>query len=452
MKKMIFLKFITITLVSTYDIQLQSGFSGFEAQQESNTYNDQRLSYYSPTTTATTPTNCPITNTCSNSTNTTTYYIPTFVIQLGDENGTTLNGTGHVFNTPTPTSSSYPNGFNLQNSVFSVHIFPKSNSITATGVTSGKSGQDGTYIVAYTLKDPAGSIIYKEFDQGLSLKNLPHQITLVLNPTAPATTPATAPNTTGTTTPQAATWSTTNSTMIAQSIFIPNMKTLTTSTRQQIINGISPIAQKFLFTQQSDGTISAIAISGTFDADSSSPTPSYSLVTNPFSGATQTSGKPIGQFAVSFGRGNSTPLIIFTNPTEIAINETDLTQGLILNVCIFPSDSGNNYPVIATLRTMDGLKLQKTAVINYINPLQPGAPQPSNYLSTLPTTISIQYASSGTNATSATPILLTTSFLNEAAINQNSTAANQAFTINGALNLRFVIFRPKGGNFMVTMV
>jgi len=440
--KFIFLKLSTIIILSAYSTHLESGFAGYSALEASNKYEEQQRAALLGQTAAAAaaPGNCPSCSSCCNGGSAIlTTYVPTFIVQLNDVNGNVLNGAGHLFNTPTT-------GFNLQTTVFSVHIFPKSNAITSSGVTYATN--DGTYIIAYTLKDPAGSIIYKEFDQGLTLAGLPHQITLVPTPT---TTPATTTSTSGT--PQAAIWTTVlspkNTPMIANSIFIPNLRSIKTQAlRQQIINGISPISQKFLFTQNGSNNISATTISGTFDADNSAQTASYSY-TGTSSAVTTTTGTSIGQFAISFDDGQ-TQLITFTNPSQIAFNQGDIAKGLILNVCIFPSAQAQNYPVIATLRSTDGLKLQKSSAI--YNTQQTSAPQPTNYLQSLPSTISIQYSPYSSSGQTSFTTQLTTSFFNSASISQNNTAMNQALTIDGVLNLRFVIFRPQAGNIMINMV
>lgn len=422
-------------ILCTQNTEIHGGFAGRMAQQEANSYQDARNAYYRPGETSSSSSNTCPTTPCSNSSNTITNYVPTFVVQLIGVDGKILNNNGHTFNTPTT-------GFNLETSIFSVHIFPMSNSINPSRPTPSYAGTDGTYIVAYTLKDPAGSIIHKEFDQNLTLANLPHQIILVPNPNAPA--PSTNNDSSN---PQASIWTTStsplNTTMIANSIFIPNLNSIKQqSTRQQIMNGISPIAQKFLFTQ-SGSSISAYPISGTFDADNTATTLAYTGTTP--GSANPTTGNSIGQFAIAF---DGTQYLTFTNPAPIAFNQADLANGLILNVCIFAS-SNSNYPIVATLRTLDGLKLQKTSCINYTNgPGLPPITPPTNYLQSLPSTISIQYAPAGTTTFTTQ---LTTSFLNYSTIQNDSDIANQALIINGTINLRFIITRTNG-NFSINMV
>jgi|GEM_PF-1306638 len=430
MKKIMISACIALMTFSPMYIQ---GFYAFKSQAEAASYQQTRNEGLQSTATPTTPTNCPVCPTCSTS-NSSDYFIPPFNILLGNQTGTTINT--HQLNVP--------NTFALSNAILTVHIFPMSNSINNKTITYAAGTSEGTYIVVYTLKDPAGSMVYKEYDQNLKLANMPHQITLTSIP------PATPATTTTTTTPSAGTFSTLSpqptgmTNAVAQSVFIPPLSTTTYSlaNRQQILNGISPLSQKFLLTIDSSGNITAIPISGTFDADDTTTT-TLALANNPLSSTTGGTGNTIGAITIQFNDTNTTQLT-FDNKSQIKFTDSDLTQGLLLNIVIFPSGSGQSFPVVATLRTSDGLKLRKKAALPAPASGNATTDQP---LSSMPTNIAIQYTPTA-NGAAAIP-LLTTSFLNS-----SMTDNYNAFTIISPLNLRFMIVRngSSGTNFNVIMM
>lgn len=349
---------------------------------------------------------------CSNgcadgSSNTTTQAIPSFNINLLASDGKTLLHS-HAFNTPSD--------FTLSTAILMIHIFPPSNSINNTpniqkAITYSTQTGEGNYLVAYTLKDPAGSMVHKEFSNAFPLSSLPHGISITSSTTQ--TTPAT-------------TYVSTN--------FLPVLSNsqlnLSQAEKQTILNGISPIIQKFGINNDSQGlTISPI--SGIYNADNTNTTPSYAGITA-FSPTAGTTGTNLNALSFTLTNGTSSLTISFEESTQVVFNQQDLANGLILNVVIFPSSTTNSYPIITTLRTIDGLKMRKKHAIT------------QNVLTSIPTTISIAH---GTTPTT----LLTTSFL-------NSSITNKLFTIDSPLNLRFIITRPipttanTNPNFMVIMI
>lgn len=417
-----------LTFLLCLPLQLQT-FYAFKQQAESASYQQARnegLQSNAGTASATPDcSNCPCTSGATS--NTSDYFIPPFNILLGSQTGTTINT--HQLNVP--------NTFTLSNAELTVHIFPMSNSINNKTITYA-TGSEGTYIIAYTLKDPAGSMVYKEYDQNLTLKNIPHQVTLTSNPTTTTTTTTTTP-TAGTFT-TLSTQPTGMTTAVAQSMFIPTLSTTTytLANRQQILNGISPLSQKFLLSIDSSGNITAIPISGTFDADNTTAT-TLALANNPLSSTNSTSGNAIGSIGIQF---NDTTLFSFDNSSQVQFTADDLAQGLLLNVIIFPSSGGTSFPVIATLRTSDGLKFRKKAALPAPTTGNATTDQP---LSSMPTNITITYTSTSGKA-SANP-LLTTSFLNSGMSDNYN-----AFTIISPLNLRFMIVRNAKNNFNVIMM
>lgn len=401
-------------------------FHAFSAQQQAQIYQAQRNIGLTPqtTTTTTTPTNCPPTTCANGGAN---YYLMPFQILLSNQAGATINT--HSLNVPTT--------FALSSIILVVHIFPQSNMINNSSITYA-TDSEGTYIVSYVIKDPSGSVIYKEFDQNLTLKNIPHQITLAVSQQQmEAQQQQQQQNAqqqqqpTGQGTPQPGTFTTstigTIQNALAQSSFIPPLSAtaLTQANRQQILNGISPLSQQFLLSIDTSGNITATPISGTFDADNTSAT-TLALANNPLSATTDATGAAIGSFTIQF---NDTTLLTFENKTKVQFTQNDLAQGILLNVVIYPSESQGNYPVVATLRSSDGLKFRKKAALP---PPATGTATPATPLTAMPTNITIQYAAASGSGTPQS--LLTTSFLNS-----QMTSNNNAFTIISPINLRFMI-------------
>jgi hypothetical protein len=336
----------------------------------------------------------------SDNDNQTSATIPSFNINLLSSSNTILHT--HAFNPPS---------FTLSTAVLEVHIFPPSNSVDPkkNTVTYNPGQGENTYIVAYTIKDPAGSMVHKEFSKQISLPSLPHGISIT-NSTTGQSTPAI--------------------TYVSNNFLPPISSTLGSATKMIILNGITPIIQKFVI-QNSSNSLTITSISGIYDADSTtSTTPSYSGIAN-FS-TSLTTGTTLRDLTIAFTNSSNTNAtnssITFAEKSKVQFNEQDLANGLALNIVIFPASNSTSYPVVATLRTLDGLKMRKKHAIT------------NNPLTFIPTQISIIHGNQ--NAT----ILLTTSFL-------NSSIANNIFTMISPLNLRFLISRPTGSNnFMVLMV
>src|SRR5690606_23811690 len=87
---------------------------------------------------------------------------------LASDGTTSLHS--HQFNVPANTA--------LTTTMFMVHIFPPSNSINQSTITYATGQEEGSYIIAYTLKDPAGTMVHKEFSKPVQLNSLPHAISI----------------------------------------------------------------------------------------------------------------------------------------------------------------------------------------------------------------------------------------------------------------------------------
>lgn len=265
--------------------------------------------------------------------------------------------------------------FAITSALLVVHIFPPSNSITTDGVSLVQS--DSSYAIMYTLKSLDGTILQKslQYVTSKSASNSEIDITAVKGvasiPTSisiAAITPAAAATATTAATP-ATTSVISGST---NSIFLPNMSQHSPATQQRIFNGVTPMSQKFLITVDASGNITATQISGMFDNDNSADTPTLasSLLKSSGSGSgsgiaiTPTQGKSIQQIVVTISDGTTPQTLTFAQ-TNLPFDQKDLQNGLALNIHIFPpslglsAGSGSNYILIATLRTLDGLKLRK---------------------------------------------------------------------------------------------
>lgn len=361
-------------------------------------------------TTTSIPTGCPKCQSC----NATTNPIPSLQINLFDSNSSSVN-------TFTFTTNS---DFTAANSMLIVQIFPPSNSITSTSVTN--TTDDNSYAIMYTLKALDGSAIQKQLQYITPATKTTPEIDIMpiqkKTPTIPISisigisTPSTTKNGTATVTQLL------GDTPVS---FLPSLSGKTLSTQQRISNGISPLSLKFYLNW--DGTtLSATPISGMFDS-SDDTTLTTSLTTGSSSSIKPSTGSALSQISITI---NSKTVATFSAIT-IPFTQSDLAQGMALNIHIFPQSTANltnppPYTVITTLRSLDGLKLRKVVSqgISFNN-------QPS--------TFTISY---GTNNT-----ILSSTFAN------SSLSSGNAFNIISPINLRCLLHQnTASGTFMVSMV
>lgn len=289
---------------------------------------------------------------------TTTNPLPSFMINMYDAKSNLIN---------TYTFSTNQTNFLVNNALLIIHIFPPSNTISGTAVNLSSS--DSSYAVMYTLKSLDGTIIQKELQfitaasgstpasaAVMIKKGVPQIPTAIsISMITPATS-STAETSTIISSPASSPFA----------LFLPNMSPHSVMTKQRIFNGVSPMSQKFLISVDSSDNISATQISGIFDVDNSSESPTLATSLLSSSGSaiaiTPTSGANISPIGITISDGTSPQTITFSG-TNIPFNQQDLLNGLACNIHIFPpSTGGSNYMIIATLRTLDGLKLRKQII------------------------------------------------------------------------------------------
>lgn len=403
----VIIKLWILTLILKTNIT-SGGFAGRSAEQASNAYRTQvttglTASYgaaNSSGSNTTCPVCCPAGSTCS----TAAGYIPSFNVYILNKNQQALN---NLPKNLLPISSNITSFTN--NAILTVNIFAPSNIASSTPQFFDKN-----YIVFYTLKSPDGSYIYTDFET-FNSTSIPHYIAINQNGTPTA---GTTPPPAVFTAPSAGE----NYSFIGN--ILPTTGFPTGQAAWQILNGISPLSQSFLFSldSSSPANITVSKISGTYDAGSFSSGSSRTSFTP------STGGNGLGTLGIMLDGQN---INIQFKGTTLPFTATDLQNGLILNVVITSEQSGN-FNVVATLRTTDGTKMRKEALLS--NSQTP--------LSTLPTSITIQQNS--------TPIL-TTDFLNTQ-ISNNTNAPNAANMVL-PLNLRFSISQPSGSkNIQVLMI
>jgi len=290
---------------------------------------------------------------CAQSDETTATAMPAITVVLQDINGNPLNSTSYTF---ANTSFSY------NNALLTVHIFPPSNGVGSTS--------DSTYYVVYTLKSLDGITLQKQILPTLAFNTFPGSVVVSSSESTPVT-----------------------------STFLPK------NAPQQLFNAICPQSQKFIITQNS-GTVTAVtSLSGVFETSNDTIT---------IASASATIGGGTQPITVQI---NSQPSITF--PVS-SFNSADLKKGLSLTVNIFPpstSNSSGSYFIVATLKTLDGLKLQKQVL-----------PSASIAFTHLPSSITISY---GTTT-------LTSSFFSTG-ISSTAQTATPAFNLVSPISLKYLL-------------
>ena len=413
----IILKIVTLTIILQTNI-LPGGFGGRTAEQQAGATTAARnvglTATYASGDTGGTPGGC-----CENGKTCLpipagTSYIPSFNVYILDKNQNILNATGKNILPINANNTS----FTETNTIFTINIFAPSNIAGSPNPTF----IDQQFIVFYTLKNPDGSEIYADFETFPSTK-IPHYIAISPTGTPTGTNPA----------PATFVQTSTGTSYYFLKQFLPIKNFPTGQAAWQILNGISPISQSFLFSMNNSTTpaqITIAPISGMYDA-------SLGGTTSPVSGFTPSTGvNALSTLGISLTSGTPSggvsPNISFSGSfgsTKQAFTATDLQNGLILNVIITASQTSNSYNAVAILRTSDGTKMRKETCLSAENPA------PDNPISGLPTSITFTQGPSD----SAT-ILLTTDFLNSNITSNNPNLSNSVLP----LNLRFSISQPSG--------
>lgn len=416
--------FKVIIIATTIQENLMPGFAGRAAEQQSAaTQVSVRAgiteNFGAPTTGGGSGSCCGTGSSCQP--NSTSGYIPQFNVQILGGTAPSyinLNGT-----TGMPMLGTSNTNFAASYSMLTVHIFPPSNMISGTTVTNST---DDLYVVFFTLKDFTGNNIYKQVETFKS-SSLPHYIGITGSTTQPASTASNpayfAPS------------SSDASYVCIGTIFPPkSLSKMTPADQQKVINGMSPLVQNFLFNM--DGSeITVTHISGAFGSESSSGLKLGKIAS--FSPAKATVGsdalQPLNISFNDISTGPSSDSILLTfklEDTHPKINFTpqDLANGIILDVVIFPSTSGSNYSIVATIKTLDGTKLRKKYSINSQYNQSPNSP-----LTSLPTSISLSQGDPS-NPT----LILSSNIVSSAG------ASSQYFNFISPLNLSFIISQPAG--------
>jgi len=374
------------------------GFASRTAIQEQEAYTTNLrqglTATYAPTPGTGTGSTCPTGQSCQ-PISAASSYIPSFSVFILDKNQKPLNSTGKNMLPISANSQS----FTYQNTILTVNIFAPSNIATTTPTLFEKN-----YIVFYTLKTPGGEAIYADFDT-FNSTSIPHYI--AINPTG-------SPEKGATPTPANFPIPSSGSDYSFMKQFLPTNNFPTGQQALQILNGISPISQSFLFSMDNSQTPAQITISpisGMYDAGN------FSSGSSPASSFTPSKGSnALGTLGIILD-GSSTPNIQFVGK-NLSFTSTDLQNSLILNIVITAQNGSNNYNIVATLRTTDGTKMRKEICLS----------NSANPITSLPLSITIQQ--SGTS-------ILSTDFLN----NQISAALPNMLL---PLNLKFSISQPSG--------
>ncbi|MCX5924663.1 MAG: hypothetical protein NTZ68_04540 [Candidatus Dependentiae bacterium] len=293
----------------------------------------------------------------STSDGTTPTAMPAITVALLDISGNPLTSSSYTFTNT---------NFTHNNALLTAHIFPPSN-----GISGGK----GTYYIVYTLKSLDGSFLQKQILPTLSFSTVPGSVTVSPNGFTPVT-----------------------------STFLPSK--VPAAEQQQLLNIICPQSQKFLITQSSGAISSVTSLSGTFETSTDS-----TLV----SSATGTAGSS-QQITVQI---NSQPAIAF--PAS-SFSSADLANGLSLTINIFPpslpvTTTGGAYFIVATLKTLDGSKLQKQIL-----------PTASLAFTNLPSSVTISYGT----------VSLTSNFFSTG-ITSTAQTATPAFNMVSPLSLKYLL-------------
>lgn len=262
---------------------------------------------------------------CPASDETTAPVLPPITIAIQDATNTVLYAT-----TIMPGSN-----FTVSNAILSVSIFPPSS----TKATSN------SYYIVCNLTSLQGTAVQKKIQPtptpGIAqsapkmFPTIPTSISIYSGITADSNGKVTIPAGT-----QA----------LATSNFFPSGVTYTPAQQQQILNLISPLSQEFLI-QQASSTLSASSSFGTLQTASATTT-----ITVP--SATATTGGTPSAIGITITDGNNAQTLTFSNPS---FNAGDLLTGLLVTTHIFPptTSPAGTYLIISTIKTLDGLKLQK---------------------------------------------------------------------------------------------
>ncbi|MCX5922944.1 MAG: hypothetical protein NTU89_00055 [Candidatus Dependentiae bacterium] len=332
MKKLFY--FLSIFMLNVF-IPAKLIHSDFKAYQTAQNQWQQQISKNGSSqnqseTVQATSNNCPA---CSSSI-TSKSIIPPLKISIQDSSGNILF-----------VSSLIPNSnFTVDNAILTVNIFPPSNPSLSS---------DASFYVMTTLKTIHGSILQKQINpmpsfQGsvnpLTFDSLPASISIYSS--LPVATNSQGSNATQS-----------GMVKLVTSTFLPSdMNKYSLLQNQQLFNLLCPISQEFLIQQQ-PGNMQITNTSGTLQCANNN-----TIISLPTSAPT--TGEGIAPLAFSISDGSTISTLQFTG---IHFNSSDLAQGLYATIHIFPPSTNNDqggYFLVATIKTVDGLKLRKQTLSN----------------------------------------------------------------------------------------
>lgn len=424
MKKLLFLILVSHWLLTQnmYSMIGDYAASTIQTNQAIAQTADQRSLVNAGSASAATSSNTTCTNTCA-STDAATASMPYFVINW--YNATTTNA-------PVISSFTFPTnqvqnsgGFWVNNATLTIHIFPPSNIITATGITP-INNTTNSYAIMYTLKSMDGTIIQKALQYPSNVAGSAQTAAIMpITKGTPQIPTALSISTIPVPTNPPANTAPTPTVILNQTSFLPSsFSTSQAITQQRIFNAISPLSQKFLINSNA-GSITVTPLSGTFDTDDGT------TLVNSFSGQssniTANSGTKLQALQVILSDSNQSPIQTLSLGQN-NFTTKDLQNGIALNIHIFPPSTDSSqaqYLAFATLRTLDGLKLHKMQFTPF---------------STQPAELSINYGS-------ATTPQFATIFLNATAA-QNS----QAIGLISPMNLRCLLQQSGSGTLNISML
>lgn len=355
--------------------------------------------------------NCPPTTTSN-------VALPPLSISLYNASGTVIN----TYNFATDPA------FMSSTAILSVHIFPPSNSISSKISYLNKTD---SYAIVYTLRSTNGTYLQKSMQYAVPVSNTTPNTFTIGNQIPVGIAINMSTTTSGSSNP-------TITPLLSPSPvnFLPTaISAHQTTTQQRIFNGICPMSQKFLISNTGNSTApsaTAIPISGMFDSSDDSTLQS-SFLNSAVSTPPTSSGNPLQTFTVQLSDGSNSQSFKFGG-TSSMFNQQDLTNGLSLNIHMFPASSGvtatsNSYILIATLKSLDGLKFHKQILSAQTSTSVTFSPAPTQF------TI--------TDASGNTAI---------ATILFNSAISNQALNIISPTNIRCMLQAGSGGTINVTML
>ncbi|OGB86596.1 hypothetical protein A3J41_02050 [candidate division TM6 bacterium RIFCSPHIGHO2_12_FULL_38_8] len=271
--------------------------------------------------------------------------LPNFLITMQNSLGGTINS----FTFPTNV------GFLSRIAILTVTIFPPSTEITSTTALKAAVASDNSYAIVYTLASPDGLYMQSAIQYPTSFAQSTFMPIANNFPSIPITMNI---------------FSVASGLLLNTTSITASFAGLPVGTQQQLLNSICPITQKFLITTTALGLLpTATSMSGSYNPNSNTTTPALITSVIPSTVTTVPPLTPtddaqiILPITITLYNG-TTPYPIIFQHTSVKFNQTDLINGLDLNLFIYPplylnGSTATNFIFVATLQTLDGLKFRK---------------------------------------------------------------------------------------------